>query len=77
MRAEVKAEFQKIVPEEDAQKVGYYITLISGQLGRTPNDFLRQVISHGYPDHRWKKDDFQLREEYRALVEEVLTSIQG
>ena len=74
-RAELKSQFQGQVPEEEVQKVGYYITFISGQLGREPNDFLRQVVAYEYPTHSWEKDNFSLREEHRALVEEVLEKL--
>lgn len=73
-RTELKAEYQKLVSEDEVSKVGYYMSMISGQLGREGNDFLRQVIGYEYPNHLWEKDNFSLRPEYRKLVEEVLAN---
>ena len=74
-RDELKTEFQKQVPEEEAQKVGYYISMISGQLGREANDFLRQVIAYEYPNHSWEKDNFALRGEYQRLVKDIVAQL--
>ena len=72
-RTELKTEYQKLVPEDEIPKVGYYMAMISGQLSREGNDFLRQVIAYEYPNHPWEKDNFSLRPEYRGLVEEVIS----
>jgi len=74
-RTELKTEYQKLVPEDEIPKVGYYMSMISGQLGREGNDFLRQVIAYEYPNHPWEKDNFSLRPEYRELVEEVISKL--
>ena len=76
-RVELKAEYQKQVPEDEVSKVGYYISMISGQLSRKANDFLRQVISYGYPNHTWEKDNFALRDEYRNLVKEIVERLNN
>ena len=76
-RVELKAEYQKQVPEDEVSKVGYYISMISGQVSRKANDFLRQVISYGYPNHTWEKDNFALREEYRNLVKEIVEKLNN
>jgi len=75
-RTELKAEYQKQVPEGEVSKVGYYISMISGQLGREGNDFLRQVIAYDYPNHEWEKDNFALREDYRQLVQEIVANLR-
>lgn len=41
------------------------------------NDFLRQVVSYGYPRHHWEKDNFAIRTEYRDLVKETLEELKG
>jgi len=74
-RTELKAEYQKQVPEDEVSKVGYYMAMISGQLGREGNDFLRQVIAYQYPNHPWEKDNFSLRNEYRQLVEDIVAKL--
>ncbi len=76
-RSELKAEYQKRLPDSEAPKVGYYLTGISVQLGREHNDFLRQVISYEYPNHPWEKDKFAIRDEYRQLVEDVVTKLRN
>lgn len=74
-RTELKAEYQKQVPEGEVSKVGYYMAMISGQLGRDGNDFLRQVIAYEYPNHTWEKDNLSLREEYRQLARDIVTKL--
>jgi hypothetical protein len=72
-RDQVKKAFVDFDPKYDESKVGYYLTLVSSQLGMTKNDFLRQVVAYAYPRHHWEKDNFSIRDEYRDLVKEVLT----
>src|SRR5262249_44774545 len=55
-RAELKREFVTFDSQYDESKIGYYLTLISSQLGMTKNDFLRQVVKYDYPRHLWEKD---------------------
>jgi len=76
-RDQLEKEFIEFDPEEDESKVGYYISLISVQLGLKKNDFLRQVVEYSYPKHHWKKDNFSIRAEYRDLVKEILKEIKG
>jgi len=75
-RDQLKEEFVSFDPSYDESKVGYYLTLISSQLGMKKNDFLRQVISYEYPRHHWEKDNFSLRSKHRALVKEVLEDLK-
>lgn len=75
-RDQLKKAFVDFDPEYDESKVGYYLTLVSSQLGMKKNDFLRQVVSYDYPRHHWEKDDFAIRLEYRGLVKEVLEELK-
>jgi len=75
-RAALKKAFVSFDPQYDESKVGYYLTLVSSQLGMTKNDFLRQVVAYEYPRHRWEKDNFKIRDEYRSLVDEVLSGLK-
>ncbi|HKS42935.1 MAG TPA: endonuclease NucS domain-containing protein [Blastocatellia bacterium] len=76
-RAELKRAFVAFDPQYDESKIGYYLTLVSSQLGMKKNDFLRQVVKYEYPRHHWEKDNFAIRNEYRALVKEVLEELRG
>lgn len=60
----------------DAKKVGLALGSLSSQLGRKENDFLRQVLGYGYPNHPWEKDDFFIRPKYRDLVAQVLKEVR-
>jgi hypothetical protein len=75
-REQLKNEFVTRVPGTDPSKVGYYLTLVSSQLGMAKNDFLRQVISYGNPTHKWEKDNFAVRPECRDLVKQVLDELK-
>lgn len=75
-RNELKKAFVDFDPSYEESKVGYYLTLVSSQLGMKKNDFLRQVVAYEYPRHRWEKDNFSIREEHRGLVEEVLRELK-
>lgn len=74
-REQLKKAFVEFDPNYDESKVGYYLTLISSQLGMKKNDFLRQVVVYDYPRHLWEKDNFSIRPECRELVKEVLESL--
>jgi hypothetical protein len=74
-RDQLKKAFVDFDPKYDENKVGYYLTLVSSQLGMTKNDFLRQVVAYEYPRHHWEKDNFSIREQYRDLVKEVLVKL--
>jgi len=74
-RDQLKKAFVDFDPKYDESKVGYYLTLVSSQLGMKKNDFLRQVIAYEYPRHHWEKDNFSIREQYRDLVREVLEEL--
>lgn len=55
-------------------KAGRCLTTVSVQLGLKKNDFLRQVIDYETSSAR-EKDNFSLREEYKALVQDVLNHV--
>jgi len=74
-RNQLKREFVKVKEAENESQAGYFISLISSQLGHSRNDDLRQIINYGYPDNHWTKDNFSLNEEYRDLVKELLTEL--
>jgi hypothetical protein len=75
-RDQLKKAFVDFDPEYDESKVGYYLTLVSSQLGMKKNDFLRQVIAYDYPRHPWEKDNFSIRDQYRDLVREVIEELK-
>lgn len=75
-RDQVKKAFLDFDPKYDESKIGYYLTLVSSQLGMTENDFLRQVVAYEYPRHHWEKDNFSIRDQYRELVKEVLAELK-
>jgi hypothetical protein len=75
-RDQLKKAFVDFDPSYDESKVGYYLTLVSSQLGMTKNDFLRQVVAYGYPRHHWEKDNFAIRPEYQDLVKETLEQLK-
>lgn len=76
-RDQLKKSFIEFDPTYDESKVGYYLTLVSSQLGMKKNDFLRQVVAYEYPRHHWEKDNFSIREQYRDLVKEVLDGLKA
>ena len=75
-RDQLKKAFVEFDPSYDESKVGYYLSLVSAQLGMKKNDFLRQVVAYEYPRHHWEKDNFAIRSEYRNLVKEVLEELK-
>lgn len=71
-RSELKKEFMKRGAARDESQAGYFLSLISSQLGFKGNDCLRQIIHYEYPNNFWEKDNFSLNEQYRTLVKEVI-----
>jgi len=70
-REEMRKEFIKMGGANESQ-AGYFLALISNQLGFKWNDYLRQVISYEFPNNKWEKDNFSIRPEYRELLKNVL-----
>ncbi len=62
--------------QADARKIGLALTSLSNQLGRKENDFLRQILGFGHPNHYWEKDDVFIRPEHRDLVIQVLEEVR-
>lgn len=74
-RNQLKKEFVKTGEAPDESQAGYFIALISNQLGHAKKDYLRQVIYYEYPDNHWTKDNFKIREGYKELIEKLLTEL--
>jgi len=75
-REELKQAFVRDAGIDPSQS-GYFLSLISGQLGMEKNDFLRQVIAYEYPNYSWEKDNYRVRGEYRQLVQTVLDRLDA
>jgi len=75
-RNQLKKEFVKTGEAPDESQAGYFIALISSQLGHAKKDFLRQIIFYEYPDNHWTKDNFSLRDGYKELVQELLSELK-
>ena len=74
-RGELKKEFVKAGKAKDESQAGYFLPLISNQLGQKKKDYLRQIIGYEYPNYSWEKDNFTLKEEYRDLVKDLLIEL--
>lgn len=74
-RSQLLKEFVKSGQAKDESQAGYFMSLISSQLGHEWKDYLRQVIEYGYPNYQWEKDNFKIREEYIDLVKDLLDDI--
>lgn len=75
-REEIKDEFVKLGEAETSKQAGYFLALISNQIGMASNDYLRQVAGYEIdPERPWLKENYFIRPEYKALVEEVLGSL--
>jgi len=75
-RNQLKKEFVKTGEAPDESQAGYFIALISNQLGHAKKDYLRQVIYYEYPDNHWTKDNFKIREGYKELIENFLKELE-
>jgi hypothetical protein len=71
-RNQLKSAFVKAEEAEDESQAGYFIALISNQLGHAKKDYLRQIIQYEYPDNSWTKDNFRLREGTKELIQKLL-----
>lgn len=77
-RDQLKDEFVKLGMADNVSQAGYFLSLISQQMGLAKNDFLRQVI--GYepnPDHPWLKEVYFIREEHRELLKEIQNELES
>lgn len=75
-RDQLKKEFVSFDEQTDMSKAGYFLSLISSQVGMLKNDFLRQIIKYEYPNYTWEKDNYHIRNEHKSLVKEVLESLK-
>jgi hypothetical protein len=75
-RDELKQEFVNYNEAENVRQAGYFLSLISQQVGMEKNDFLRQVIGYGYPNNPWEKDNYRIKDEYKELVAELLKELE-
>jgi hypothetical protein len=75
-REQMRKEFVALNGAPDDSQAGYFLALISSQLGLKKRDYLRQIISFEYPNKHWEKDNFSLRPEYKQLVGEVLGELK-
>jgi len=76
-RDQLRKEFVLRHAAEDESQAGYFLSLISSQLGYKWNDYLRQVVFYDYPNHPWEKDNFKIREEFVELVTRVLKKVKN
>ena len=74
-RDQLKKEFVRTEEAPDESQAGYFIALISNQLGHAKKDYLRQIIHYEYPDNHWTKDNFKLRDGYKDLATELLEEL--
>jgi hypothetical protein len=76
-RDQMKKEFVKLGAAEDESQAGYFLALISNQLGHKRKDYLRQVINfEPNPNAPWEKDNFKINDDYIDLVKEVLDELK-
>lgn len=75
-RDDLKEEFVKRGEADSIRDAGYFLSLISQQVGMKKNDFLRQVIRYEYPNYPWEKDLYRIKDECRELVSEVLRELE-
>ena len=75
-REDLLQEFVNFGEAESVNQAGYFMSLISQQIGMEKNDFLRQVISYGYPNYAWEKDNYSIPKIYRDLVKDVLNELK-
>ena len=76
-RRELKQEFVKTGEAPDESQAGYFIALISNQLGHAKKDYLRQIIYYDYPDNEWTKDNFRIRDGCKELVQTLLDDLKN
>jgi hypothetical protein len=75
-RDQLRKEFVRLGAAPDESQAGYFLSLISVQLGHKWRDYLRQIVSYDYPNHPWEKDNFKIREDYKDLVREILRKLK-
>jgi hypothetical protein len=71
-RVQLKKELVKRNAAPDESQAGYFVSLISNQLGHKWKDYLRQIIKYEFPNHKWEKDNFSLDENYKEMVVKII-----
>lgn len=71
-REKLKKVFVEYKEPNAEKNAGYFMSLISLQIGMKKNDFLRQIIAYEYPNNPWEKDNYQIRNSYEQLVKELI-----
>jgi len=71
-REELKKAFIDHNEPNTEKNAGYFMSLISQQIGMEKNSFLRQFISYEYTNNSWEKDNYRIRDEYRNLLQKLL-----
>jgi len=71
-RNQLKKEFIARGAAPDESQAGYFLSLISSQLGHKWKDYLRQIIHYEYPNNPWEKDNFSLDANYRDLIIDII-----
>mgnify|MGYP001080388382 CR=1 FL=1 len=70
-----KQEFINTGEAPNESQAGYFIALISNQLGHAWKDYLRQIIKYEYPNYEWEKDNFSIRKGYNDFVKKLLDEL--
>jgi hypothetical protein len=71
-RVQLKKELVKRHAASDESQAGYFVSLISNQLGHKWKDYLRQIIKYEFPNHKWEKDNFSLNEKYKDMIINII-----
>jgi len=75
-REKLKNELVLTGEADNPRDAGFFLSVISGQIGMAKNDFLRQAVGYEYhPTQPWLKEWYFIREEYKELVKEVLDKL--
>lgn len=76
-REQLKEEFVKYGEADNVRDAGYFLSLISQQVGMKKNDFLRQIIGYNYPNNPWEKDNYHIKEGYKDFVKQLLDDLKS
>ena len=76
-REVLRKEFVRLKAADDESQAGYFLSLISSQVGHKWKDYLRQIIYYDFPNHPWEKDNFRIKHEYTDLVGKVLKALKS
>ena len=61
---------------QDETQAGIVLATISGELGRVPRDYLRQVVRYD-KTRGYLKDNYRIEPQYRELVRQILAQLAG